>query len=318
LSHFFALLLAQAGTAAADFNLARPDSHAPIGVMGDHTHGKGEFMFSYRYRVMWMHGNRSGTSNRSRSDVLTKFPITPTRMTMEMHMLGAMWAPTDRLTVMGMVPFIYSKMDHRTRTDIRFRTKSERIGDSKLTALYLLHHSGTRRLHLNLGVSLPTGSVDEKDDTPAGRVRLPYPMQIGSGTYDLLPGLTLQGQREHWSWGTQTIATLRFYESRHDYQLGNCLMVTGWLARSLLCSLSTSIRIEGQVWGNIHGADPRLNEDLVPTADPDRRAGRRVDLLMGLNWYFVSDPLKGNRLAVGGVPPSTSGSTGRNWRPTGS
>ncbi|MEL7333685.1 MAG: hypothetical protein AAFN12_15670 [Cyanobacteria bacterium J06560_2] len=28
---------------------SRPDSHAPIGVMGDHTHEKGEFMLSYRY-----------------------------------------------------------------------------------------------------------------------------------------------------------------------------------------------------------------------------------------------------------------------------
>ena len=27
----------------------RPDSHAPIGVMGDHMHKEGEYMISYRY-----------------------------------------------------------------------------------------------------------------------------------------------------------------------------------------------------------------------------------------------------------------------------
>jgi len=27
---------------------ARPDGHAPISVMGDHTHHKGEWMFSYK------------------------------------------------------------------------------------------------------------------------------------------------------------------------------------------------------------------------------------------------------------------------------
>ena len=32
----------------------RADSHAPIGVMGDHMHKKGKFMTSYRYMYMDM------------------------------------------------------------------------------------------------------------------------------------------------------------------------------------------------------------------------------------------------------------------------
>lgn len=282
---------------------ARADSHAPIGVMGEHTHAKGEWMLSYRYRVMRMNGNRDGTSSRSRRNVLSEFAITPTDMTMEMHMFGGMWAPTDRLTLMGMLPLLYSKMDHLTGMGQRFRTKSEGLGDTKWTALYLLHDTETRRLHLNLGVSLPTGTIDEKDRTPAGRVRLPYPMQLGSGSYEILPGLTLQGRRESWSWGTQAIATLRLNQNNNDYQLGNKLMVTAWLARPWLRELSTSIRLEGQAWGNIHGSDPALNPQLVPTADPDRRAGRRIDLLAGLNWYFLSGPLRGHRVAIeAGIP----------------
>lgn len=43
---------------------ARPGGHAPIGVMGDHQHGKGELMFSYRYMTMSMHGNRKGTDRQ--------------------------------------------------------------------------------------------------------------------------------------------------------------------------------------------------------------------------------------------------------------
>ena len=30
----------------------RPDGHAPVSVMGDHTHNKGEWMFSYRFMSM--------------------------------------------------------------------------------------------------------------------------------------------------------------------------------------------------------------------------------------------------------------------------
>jgi len=38
----------------ADVSSARPDGHAPIGVMGEHTHKAGEWMLSYRYRNMFM------------------------------------------------------------------------------------------------------------------------------------------------------------------------------------------------------------------------------------------------------------------------
>ena len=33
-------------------------SHAPIGVMGEHMHKKGEYMLSYRFSHMQMKGNR--------------------------------------------------------------------------------------------------------------------------------------------------------------------------------------------------------------------------------------------------------------------
>ena len=39
----------------------RPDSHAPIGIMGDHYHKTGEIMLSYRCMHMSMAGNRNTT-----------------------------------------------------------------------------------------------------------------------------------------------------------------------------------------------------------------------------------------------------------------
>lgn len=90
----------------------RPDSHAPIGVMGDHTHQQGELMLSYRFMHMNMQGNRNDTSSQSPEDIVTSEPnrfsnppmqppnlrVVPTEMTMDMHMLGAMYAPNDRIT----------------------------------------------------------------------------------------------------------------------------------------------------------------------------------------------------------------------------
>ena len=62
-----ALLLLGATTAEAadDVRPPRPDSHAPIGVMGEHVHSKGEWMASYRYMRMNMEPNRIGTDDVS-------------------------------------------------------------------------------------------------------------------------------------------------------------------------------------------------------------------------------------------------------------
>ena len=66
-------------------------------------------------------------------------------------------------------------------------------------------------------------------------------MQLGSGTYDLLPGLTYLGQSDEWSWGVQTIETLRLGRNDEGYTLGDNLMATGWVARKWTGVFSTSL-----------------------------------------------------------------------------
>ena len=47
-------------------------------------------------------------------------------------------------------------------------------------------------------------------------------------------------------------------------------------------------------WGNVRGADPKLNPMALPTADPDRRGGWRLDLFPGINLLLPG----GHRVAV--------------------
>ena len=54
---------------------------------------------------------------------------------------------------------------------------------------------------------------------------------------------------------------------------------------------------------NIHGSDPGLMPAMVPTADPNRRAGERLDLLFGVNVFATTGVLGGLRAAIeGGLP----------------
>ena len=297
------LLLALSQPLFAD-NLSRPDAHAPIGVMGDHMHHKGEWMISYRFMHMHMDGNRKGDSDQSTADVLADFAVAPLDMDMDMHMLGAMYAPMEDLTLMLMLPYVELSMDHVTRMGAEFTTTSSGIGDVKFSGLYRLFDNHQHSVHLNLGMAFPTGNIDERDDTPLGNVVLPYPMQIGSGTYDLLSGLTYNGHNNDWSWGGQVMGTFRLENNDENYSLGDRVAVSGWLARRWSENISTSLRLDGQAWGNYDGADPRIARTnpmgvpIVATAQPDLRGGSRLDLGVGGNYIFTNGMLKNHRIAL--------------------
>lgn len=279
-----------------------------INVLGTHTHLEGEWMLAYSFMFMNMDGNRDGTNRISTSDVLKDFKVSPTNMSMEMHMPMVMYAPSDDLTLMAMLPYIRLEMDHVNRKGVRFTTRSEGIGDLKISALYTFFRRGfdRHRLVFNGEVSFPTGSIDERDflANPAkGKKQLPYPMQLGSGTFDLHPGIAYLGQTESWGWGVEVKSTIRLGENGNDYTLGNqyqLLMRVDWKWTDWLAPF---VQVDGRTWGNIDGADPALDPTLVPTADPDRRGGERVDLLFGFTLYQPKGTFKGHRLAVqGGLP----------------
>ncbi len=276
---------------------ARPDSHAPLTVMGDHTHRQGEWMTFYRYMTMSMGPNYSGSSSVTTAQIHAEFMISP--VSMDMHMLGVMYAPTDKITLMGMLDYTETSMDHLVRNGVTFTTRSSGIGDTGLAALWTLVESPSYRAHLNLGFSLPTGDIDVRDATPMGpNTLLPYPMRLGSGTYDLKPGITCSFLGENWSVGAQGLATIRLGDNDRSYTLGNRFDTTAWVSYLLHPSVSVSGRLSYAHWGDIDGADSRLNPMMVPTVRTDLRGGSETTAWFGLNWEIPTGTFAGHRLAV--------------------
>ncbi|GJM22788.1 MAG: hypothetical protein DHS20C15_27030 [Planctomycetota bacterium] len=270
--------------------------------MGDHLHKEGELMLSFRAMRMQMAGMRDGTDNLSRADVFAAgFPVTPTRMTTDMLMLGAMYAPSDDVTLMVMLPHITKVMDHQTAGGVEFDTRSRGIGDVTVNSLIRAWDDGEHHLHWNLGLSLPTGSVKEQDDTPASgtnNVRLPYPMQLGTGTYDALVGATYTGASPEISWGSQVSLRIPLENKNNEgWRRGHREEFTSWIARPINEEHSVSARVRFAQWDRIHGADPLLNPNMVPTANPSLSEGERLDFLVGWNWFDADAGTEGNRLA---------------------
>lgn len=321
-----ALMAAASSAAVADdnhgFGPVRADSHAPIGVMAEHMHKEGEFMISYRFMRMDMEGSRDGTDELSPVEIATTVPnrffgtpgqpptlrVVPTEMTMDMHMFGAMYAPTDWVTLMAMGMYVDKEMDHITFQGPAgatvlggFTTRSSGFGDTKLTGMFRLYDDGAHHLHFNAGLSLPTGSITETDQVlaPTGAtptLRLPYAMQLGSGTVDLLPGLTYTGKSERFAWGAQASGVIRLGDNDEGYSLGDELHGTAWASFSPEPWVSFSGRLIGATKGEIDGIDPQIVAP-VQTADPDNYGGETIEYAFGINLAGQDGWMRGHRLA---------------------
>ena len=108
-----------AGADDAHLSIATPEGHAPISVMADHRHKAGEFMVSLRQMNMKMRGNIKGTDELSDAQVLAEpneygspanLRVVPQEMDMNMTMLGAMYAPSDKVTLLAMLMQIDNEM----------------------------------------------------------------------------------------------------------------------------------------------------------------------------------------------------------------
>lgn len=283
-----------------EYDCHRVDAHAPIGVMGGHTHHAGEWMVSYRYMSMDMDGQRDGTNDLTSQQLFgLGFPVAPTTMTMEMHMIGLMYGLTDSVTLMAMSGYEFNKMDHvtapasppRAMMGPSFEMETEGWGDTSFGALVKIYDQNRRRAHLNLAVSAPTGNL-----TPRA-----YPMHTGTGTWDLLPGITYLWQEDAFSGGTQVLGRVHLGDNDHGFSYGDSVKGTTWLSYLLSDIVSVSGRISLEHTGRIDGFDTRFPGSgfMAPPMDGANHGGTWAEVGLGINLLAGH----GNRLGFEAVLP---------------
>jgi hypothetical protein len=277
----------------------RPDGHAPISVMGDHYHKKGEFMFSYRFMPMWMEDNLKSTDDISNEDIYQNFMVAPQKMNMNMHMLGAMYAPSDRITLMVMGNYISNSMDLRTGMGVDFTTESGGLGDITVSSLIKIMNNNKQSLHGNVGISIPTGDIDQRDATPMmNDAKLAYPMQLGSGTWDPSLGLTYLGQSDKLSWGAQSKYKFRLGENSENYTFGNRFDVVGWGAIKVSDYFSFSTSLSYFDTQKIDGVDADLNPMMMPLFNTANSGRSQLDVGIGTNFFVPKGSLKDLRIGA--------------------
>lgn len=276
-------------------------------------------MASYRYMRMDMDGMRQGTDRISSNEVLAEgYVVAPESMAMDMHMLGFMYGFSEKLTLTLMGNYIESEMDHSVLPmaaatinagSTEFTTRTRGIGDTRIGGLYRFFLKENQKAHFGLNLSLPTGSIDEKDRIPSQNgpdtLRLPAAMQLGSGTFDLLPSLTYVHLLERASFGLQANSIIRLEdENSNEYRFGNVFGFTtwsgynlsDWLGLNLGLSYTYTSELRGDQ-GNVSQATPNGSR-TVSTAFGENYGGERVDGIFGLNFYVPKGYLKDHRLAI--------------------
>ncbi len=295
---------------------------APAGVQFGHVlPAAGDFMLAWRSSFSRQTGALLQGSDRvSDQEVVAtacapQAPcrFVPTAMTMQMHMVDVMYAASDRLTLMLMPQFMSMDMTLRELVGrppavpgVHEHTgigghRSGSLGDTVLAGLYQLGALGSGAVHVGLGLSIPTGRVDQelRRMFRADGGLMHFDMQTGSGTWDVLPSVTWLGAFERLQLGAQLSAVHRLHEGNEaGYRLGDALQASAWVGRTWTNGLGLSLRAV-QAWRKEIAGDWRVfNARLGPMDYPHNQGGRSLDAALGLSWTVPAGRLAGHSLAL--------------------
>ncbi len=275
----------------------RPDGHAPAGVKADFTLPAGGLYVGYRYSAEKFRGTLIGTQEVSGAEVLDFFSVAPLehdRWTGELDVRFGFGLATVEFTV----PWVRNQMLNETDLGF-FESSSQFIGDLSFRGLFDVLEQDDLRLTLTLGATVPTGKIGKKGATATlPRGVLPFTMQGGSGTPDVLAGGTFQMQNELASIGAQINSVIRFKDNNKGYRLGDQFSFSVWGGYSISDWISVSLRGLYEQQSAVSGFDARTDGTVDPLANPFAQGGERVMVPIGLNLFLRQGTVQGHRLSI--------------------
>jgi hypothetical protein len=288
------------------WSMDRPDGHAPISITDDRTLSAGQFELGVKYINYRFKGQGAGTDSVSVNQVLTFFPVAPTLMTTRGVEANFMVGLTDHLTISASGTFVQKKMDYlggiEGEPNVLLYYQTEALGpqDVRVAALFNILEWEGMRIHLHGGVSIPVGSIDSQDEVPgsASETQLPYEQQLGSGTFDVIPGVTASVQNEVASLGFQFKSEIRIGENDRGWALGDLYQFATWAGYRVNDWVSASAGLTYARWGNVEGFDPDLDPFQDPANSTLAQAGWRVELPVGVNFVLPDGPFGGHRFGL--------------------
>lgn len=218
----------------------------------------------------------------SEDQVTTDETFTPKQSIRHTHTFGLSYLYSDKINFAVSVPYKRNTAIAVFNDRSPFSLLVKGFGDLKVSGRYKVYNHNSENIFFELGMSLPTGSIDLVGDTPAGSNQ-PFPLnfQPGSGTYDIQPNITYSNSDGPWSWNAQINSVIRLGMNKNDYSLGDRYGFNAQVSRKIHSTTSLSVQLAG-----IKFEDNSVADINALTAFGRRFlvGGERIDAGVGINF----------------------------------
>ncbi len=314
----FILIMPVAAEAYVGLCCAKCGGNMPLNIPGGGVPATYELRVKLSPMFMRMEGMRDGTDSLNENSLVSggmasEFMAAPSYMDMSMMNMTVGYSYSDDIFLGAMLMWKENRMGMNFNQPMRNTTgrdgytmESGGIGDVMLMGKYRLYTDDPdipkSQVSLFMGLSLPTGSIGEKNSNHPLAMRrgelLPYAMQLGSGTYDPSIGLLYEGSLSPWWWGANAIYTARLYDNSEGWHLGDELRLDIYGMRQLTYNLVAGLQLNAKYKGRIGGEmDEALSGEsgrktrfdansayMSPAWDPDNYGGKTVAATAELQW----------------------------------
>jgi len=283
----------------------------------------GKWHIGYDYRSIRFKGYLDGNKEISNEDLLLmpgeepsgdKYLVLPDVVNQELHLLKFAFDLTSQSTLSLLLPYVKQSTEHISYVPdfAKYTLITQGLGDISSVFTHRIDRMMGETMVLSLGVSFPTGSIDEKGDIlrqpDLDPKQLPYSMQLGSGTYDFPISITYAKQFSTSILGGQMLANIRTGRNERNYRLGSRLLVSLWYTTRIRATFQPHIKLVYQSWGRIVGEDEDLKIPgpypyALPVTDPNLYGGQKISAVLGLKIQLPKGKLRGHAIDfVYGVP----------------
>jgi hypothetical protein len=290
------------------------------------------------YKHSVLNGYLEGSQKLTHDEVLfdgneprtnKNFPVLPTKIKQEAFIANVTYSLTAEQSISFSLPYIIQSTDHLSIVPnyAGFNISSGSLGDITVNYSMLLNRWDNKKLSFSAGISMPSGSIDKKGDTPraSGDQQLPYTMQLGSGTWDLPVGFSYAEDKNGYSWGANVFLKARLGKNDRNYRLGNRLATSLWARWYLNDHVHPFIKVVFLDWGRISGRDEEIT---VPNpqfpypagiTNPQFYGGQKANVVIGGDFFIESQGFtvevgKPAYQSLNGIQPKEKVHFSLNWK----
>ncbi len=181
----------------------------------------------------------------------------------DISLFALTYQASPKWTLMTFLPYIKNTVETIYEpvpggANLKLTDNVDGIGDLRLMAMNLFHFSGKNIALYDIGFTLPTGLTDRKFPSVTSGQGASYNMQPGSGTVDVVGGLTYSHlTTAKWTQNARAQYTVRTGSTAKGYSLGDELQASASTKYQVLSFLNTGLQFNHKNRGRVHGKDTR-------------------------------------------------------------